>query len=76
MQGVLSEPDSVIYASKNSRALAVGRSHFLAGIGESNQVAGEIAAINTGDILRTERPEITRVVPIVKVPAETKHLPQ
>ena len=41
-----------------------------AGIGERDQVAGEIAAVDRRDIRRIERAKIARVVPIVEVAAE------
>ena len=41
-----------------------------AGIGERDQVAGQVAAVDRGDILRIERAQIARVVPVVEMPAE------
>ena len=41
-----------------------------AGVGERDQMAGQIAAVDRGDIARLERPQIARVVPVVEMAAE------
>ncbi len=68
----LEQVDVVADARGNvSRGRPEGR--LLADIGECDQVAGEIAAVDRGDILRLQRPEIRRVVPVVEVAAEPLH---
>ena len=39
-------------------------------IGERDQVAGEIAAVDGGDVSGIERPEIARAVPVIEMAAE------
>ena len=46
---------------------------LLAGIGEGDEVAREVAAVDGRDVLRIERPEVGRVVPVVEVAAEPVH---
>ena len=41
-----------------------------AGVGERDQVAGQVAAVDGGDIPRIERAQIAGVVPVVEMPAE------
>ena len=44
--------------------------HSAAGVGEGDQVAGEVAAVDRRDVARLERPQVARVVPVVEVAAE------
>ena len=46
-----------------------------AGVGQRDQVAGEVAAVDSGDIARIQRTQIPRVVPVVEMPAERARLP-
>ena len=45
---------------------------FPARIGESDEVPGQISAIDGGDISGIERPQIPRVVPVVEMAAEAR----
>ena len=43
-----------------------------AGIGERDQVAGQVAAVDDGDVGRIERAQIARVVPVVEMAAKPR----
>ena len=45
---------------------------FPARIGERDQMPGQIAAVDGGDISRIERAQIARVVPVVEMTAEAR----
>ena len=45
-----------------------------AGVGQRDQVAGQVAAVDRGDIGRIERAQIARVVPIVEMAAEAREV--
>ena len=42
----------------------------LARLSECNEVTGEVATVNRGHVERVERPEVTRVIPVIEVPPE------
>ena len=44
------------------------RGPVLAGVGQCDQVAGQIAAVHRRDIGRVENPAVSRVVPVVEMP--------
>ena len=44
--------------------------HLPAGVAQRDQVPGEIPAVDRRDVLRVERTEVARVVPVVEVAAE------
>ena len=46
---------------------------FPAGVGDRDEVAAQIAAVDGGNVLGLEDPEIAGVVPIEEVAAETRH---
>ena len=45
---------------------------FPARIGQRDQVTGQIAAVDRGDVFGIERPQILRVVPVVEMAAESR----
>ena len=45
----------------------------LAGVGERDQVAGQVAAVHGRHIARLQRAQVGRIVPIVEMPAEARH---
>ena len=46
---------------------------FSAGVGERDEMSGEVAAVDGGHIFGIERAEIARVVPIVEMAAKARH---
>ncbi len=54
-----------------SRGVDLDAAPFLARIGDCEQVCSQIAAIDRGDILRFERSQIARVIPVVEVAAKS-----
>ena len=45
----------------------------MAGVGQSDQVSGQIATIDRGNVLRIKRTQVTSVIPIVQVTAMLLH---
>ena len=43
-------------------------------VGQRDEVPGQIAAIDRGDVARVERAQVGRVVPVVEMPPETREL--
>ena len=63
----------VCYAGDDALTGEILADFLLAGIGEGDEMAREIAAVDGGNVLRIERPEVDGIVPIVEVAAEPVH---
>ncbi len=67
------ESERVCRCPRRASGPAAGAAlHSAAGVGERDQVAGEIAAVDRRDVVRLERPQVARVVPVVEVAAEAR----
>ena len=74
MDGVLSGQSEGVGDSRSTRRSGHRRSPPLfAGIRDRDEMAGQIAAVDGGNIFGLERLEIASVVPVVEVSAKTRH---
>ena len=67
----VSSSASAIPARRRASVSGMSRP-FPARIGESDQVPGQVAAVDGGDVVRIERAQIPRVVPVVEMAAEAR----
>ena len=61
--------ERVAHAARDRRRTGEAAAPCRAGIGERDQMAGQVAAVDRGDVGRIERPQVGRVVPVEEVAA-------
>lgn len=61
------QPEGISHAGPDIRFMRLVHP-FFAGIGECDQVAGEIAAVDGGDVGGVEHAQVLRIVPVEEVP--------
>ncbi len=70
-QGLAGERQTVSRAGRDSRCVGRRTAPRRAGVGNGDQMAGEVPAVDRRDVRRLERAKIARVVPIIEMSAKT-----
>ena len=73
-QGVARQGQRVFHPGDPMAIGDSGIDRLPAGIGQRDQMPGQIAAIHRGDVFRLQRPQVARVVPVEEMPAEARRL--